>query len=100
MTDKALIGKRLLNRLASIAMAAAFALSLTAGAFANGEKTTGDDENNKIQFSNDELLEKSQISYAADGGFTGVRSFSVIISCVNGRISTLKTIRNPRVTGG
>lgn len=46
--------------------------------------------------SSEELLKKSQISYSADGGFSGVKSYGVIVSCVNGKISMLKTIHDPR----
>lgn len=45
----------------------------------------------------EQILNRSQISYSADGGFTGVNSYSVIISCVDGKISVLKTISDPRV---
>jgi hypothetical protein len=48
-------------------------------------------------FSREELLDNSQISYRAEGGFTGVESFSVIISCVKGKISILKSIQDPRL---
>lgn len=43
-----------------------------------------------------ELLSKSQLSYRASGGFTEVNSFSVIISCVDGKISTYRSLRNNR----
>lgn len=49
-----------------------------------------------ITVSDKELLKNSQISYRAEGGFSGIRSYSVILSCVNGRISVLKTIHDPR----
>lgn len=45
------------------------------------------------------LLHKSQISYQADGGFTAVKSYSVIISCIDGKISTLSTISDPKLMG-
>src|SRR5262245_32515774 len=32
------------------------------------------------------LLDRSQIAYRAEGGFTGVESYSVIISCVRGEV--------------
>jgi hypothetical protein len=40
----------------------------------------------------DALLANSQISYQADGGFTGVESYGVIISCVKGHVSVLKSL--------
>lgn len=43
------------------------------------------------------LLQNSQISYRAEGGFTGVQSYGVILSCVNGRISVMKSIYDPRL---
>lgn len=49
------------------------------------------------RFSIETALEDSQISYRAEGGFTGVESFGVILSCVNGRISVLKSIADPRL---
>lgn len=49
-----------------------------------------------IQATKSEILKDSSISYRAEGGFTGVKSFSVIISCVRGKVSILKTIRDPR----
>lgn len=45
----------------------------------------------------EELLNESQISYRAEGGFTGVESYGVIISCVKGKISVLKSIYDPRL---
>src|SRR5262245_11337333 len=42
-----------------------------------------------------DILKDSQISYRADGGFTGIKSYGVIISCVNGKISTLKSFHDP-----
>jgi len=41
------------------------------------------------------IIKRSQISYMADGGFTEVESFGVIISCVDGKISVLKTLLDP-----
>lgn len=56
---------------------------------------------NKSQFehrpSDSELLKESQISYRAEGGFTGVESYGVIISCVKGKISVMKSIHDPRL---
>jgi hypothetical protein len=49
------------------------------------------------RFSNKDLLANSQISYHADGGFTSVQSYGVILSCVNGKISVLKSISDPRL---
>jgi hypothetical protein len=49
------------------------------------------------RYTNDDILKGSQISYRADGGFTGVQGYGVIISCVNGKISVLKTISDPRL---
>ena len=43
------------------------------------------------------LLARSQISYRAEGGFSGVESYGVIISCVNNQISVLESIHDPRV---
>ena len=54
------------------------------------------EEKPKVILSDSEILKNSQISYLADGGFTGVKSYGVIISCVNGRISTLKSIHDPQ----
>lgn len=45
----------------------------------------------------EKLLKDSQISYRAEGGFTGVRSYGVIISCVKGKISVMKTAYDPRL---
>ena len=45
--------------------------------------------------SNKKILKDSTISYRATGGFTGVKSFNVIMSCKDGKISLLKTIHNP-----
>ncbi len=53
-------------------------------------------EKKVVSFTEQDILKSSQISYKADGGFTGVRSYGVIISCVNGKISTLKSIHDPR----
>lgn len=43
------------------------------------------------------ILKNSQISYRAEGGFTGVKSYGVLISCVDGKISVLKSIHDPRL---
>ncbi len=43
------------------------------------------------------LLKNSQISYRAEGGFTGIRSYGVLISCVDGKVSVLKSIYDPRL---
>src|SRR5260221_6338209 len=48
-----------------------------------------------IHISDSEILKKSQVSYRADGGFTGINSYGVIISCVHGRISVLKSLHDP-----
>ncbi len=48
-----------------------------------------------INLGNGEILTQSQISYKAEGGFTGIHSFGVIISCVNGKVSVLKTLNDP-----
>jgi hypothetical protein len=50
---------------------------------------------NAVQISDAEVLDNSQVSYRADGGFTGIESYGVIVSCVKGRISVLKTIHDP-----
>lgn len=44
------------------------------------------------------ILQRSEISYQAEGGFTGVNAYSVHISCVDGKISTLAMIKDPRLT--
>ncbi|MCG3205922.1 MAG: hypothetical protein KCHDKBKB_02646 [Elusimicrobia bacterium] len=46
--------------------------------------------------SDKEILKVSQLSYQAEGGFSGVQSYGVILSCVNGQVSLLKTIHDPR----
>lgn len=45
-----------------------------------------------------EILKNSQISYRAEGGFSTVQSYGVILSCVNGRVSVLKSIYDPRLS--
>jgi hypothetical protein len=71
------------------------ALAISLPLQAKSNKTTDLSEKNQPSFTDQEILKNSQISYHADGGFTGVRSYGVIISCVNGKISTLKSIHNP-----
>lgn len=51
----------------------------------------------KIQVSDKEILKKSQVAYRAEGGFTGVISYGVIIGCVEGKISVLKSIHDPKL---
>ncbi len=46
---------------------------------------------------NQDILKESQISYRADGGFSTVESYGVILSCVNGKVSVLKSINDPRL---
>lgn len=43
-----------------------------------------------------EILKYSHISYRALGGFTGAESYGVLVSCIEGKISVLKSIHNPR----
>jgi hypothetical protein len=43
-----------------------------------------------------DILTKSQLSYRADGGFSEINSYAVIISCVDGKISTLRSVRDSR----
>ena len=57
-------------------------------------------ESSTLLFSPEELIKESQISYRADGGFTGIESYGVIISCVNGKISVLKSIADPNLGNG
>lgn len=45
-----------------------------------------------------EIIRESQLSYRAEGGFTGVESFGVILSCVNGQVSVMKSINDPRLS--
>jgi hypothetical protein len=54
-------------------------------------------QDQRISVTHKELLKNSQISYRAEGGFTGVKSYSVIISCVDGRISSMSSIVDPNV---
>ncbi len=51
-----------------------------------------------IEISDKDILKESQLSYRAEGGFTGVQSFGVILSCVNGRVSVMKSIYDPRLS--
>lgn len=67
-------------------------LFISASAGAIGEEN----EPERLEYSPEKLLENSQISYRAEGGFTGVQAYSVVIACVNGRISILKSIHDPR----
>lgn len=50
----------------------------------------------RVQIPDSEILKNSQISYRAEGGFTGINSYGIIISCVNGHISMLKSLHDPR----
>ncbi|MFN0118409.1 MAG: hypothetical protein ACKVQC_08995 [Elusimicrobiota bacterium] len=43
-----------------------------------------------------QLIQNSQISYRAEGGFSKAESYGVIISCVDGKVSTLTSIYDPR----
>jgi hypothetical protein len=43
------------------------------------------------------ILANSQISYRAEGGFSGVESYGVIISCVKGKMSVMMSIYDPRL---
>jgi len=52
----------------------------------------------QVPLSTKEILKQSQISYQAEGGFSGIRSYGVHISCVGGKISTLCSIIDPRIT--
>lgn len=53
-----------------------------------------------INASRNDILKNSQISYRAEGGFTGIHSYSVIVTCVRGKISTLQSIHDPRIRNG
>ena len=47
-----------------------------------------------------DVLKKSQVSYRAEGGFSGVESYGSIISCVNGEVSIMASIHDPRSKNG
>lgn len=55
------------------------------------------DQNQPPKLTDDQILANSQISYRAEGGFTGVESYGVIVSCVKGKISVMKSIYDPRL---
>ncbi len=67
-----------------------------AGAFQ--KLLTAVDDGAEVRFTNADLLKNSQISYRAEGGFSEVQSYGVILSCVNGKISVLKSISDPRLS--
>ena len=46
------------------------------------------------------VLARSQVSYRAEGGFSGVESYGAIISCVNGEVSVMASIHDPRSKNG
>lgn len=52
----------------------------------------------KTRLSDNAILKDSELAYNAEGGFTGVQSYGVILSCVNGRVSVLKSIYDPRLS--
>lgn len=54
-------------------------------------------QGNPVEFNADDIIQKSQISYRAQGGFTSINSYGVILSCVNGKISVLKSITDPNL---
>lgn len=43
-----------------------------------------------------DILAKSELAYRATGGFSEVNSYTVILSCVNGKISSYRAVRNNR----
>jgi hypothetical protein len=47
--------------------------------------------------SDDTLLERSQLSYRAEGELANSEAYGVIISCVKGQISVLTSVHNPRL---
>src|SRR5262245_28893050 len=47
-----------------------------------------------------DVLQRSQIAYRAEGGFSGVESYGVIISCVKGEVSVMSSIHDPRIPDG
>ncbi len=51
----------------------------------------------QIRFTDAEILKQSQISYRAEGGFTGIISYGVIMSCSEGKISILKSVEDPQL---
>jgi len=64
----------------------------------NAEKSAAPDLVKYTQVARKDILKQSQVSYRAEGGFSGVISYGVIISCVEGKISVLKSIHDPRLT--
>lgn len=75
-----------------------FALSMNVGHSASSRKNTPPQKPVTADTLDEgTLLRKSQISYRAEGGFSKVQSYSVIISCVDGKISTLATIHDPHL---
>ncbi|OVE78430.1 hypothetical protein BVX98_00270 [bacterium F11] len=67
-----------------------------AGFFGKKAKIAENEPIPVIQVSEKTILQDSYLSYNAFGGFTNVKSFGVILSCKNGKISVLKTIHNPK----
>lgn len=65
---------------------------------AKSQANSADDEP-IINVSNREILKYSHVAYRAMGGFTGVKSYSVLITCINGKISVLNSIHDPKVPG-
>src|SRR6185369_11388809 len=68
-----------------------------AGPFKQLLNSVDEPQEANLNISDREILKSSQISYRAEGGFTGVRSYGVILSCVNGHVSVLKSILDPRL---
>jgi hypothetical protein len=83
------------RRLAFTIILGAIALGLPAGARAQAPV----DANSSLNVEPAQLLERSQVSYRAEGGFTGVESYGVVISCVRGEVSVMASIHDPRVPG-
>jgi hypothetical protein len=82
-----------------ILLTVAIALAMAAPSFALDEQDTivPASQREDSPVSTSDLLASSQISYRAEGGFTGVQSYGVIISCVKGKISVMKSIFDPRL---
>ena len=58
---------------------------------------TSDYKKTRKHVAENSILKNSQISYRATGDGPGVQSFGVIISCVDGKISILKSLRDPDI---
>jgi len=88
--------KRFLKEMAILFLVQLLVVAPNHAGFWNKSKPVTKTDSFVLTFSDKEIMKNSFLSYKAVGGFSSIRSYNVMISCKNGKISVLKSIHNPK----